>query len=271
MKLQPTPLGKLKRLMTSMNKQPLKNITILNTRPTHQSKALSEAIAALGGKTIVLPTIEIIPKQVNPIKLDNVDIAIFVSANAVHLGLEGKAFSQIPSRTPIIAIGPGTASTLKQYDITNSIIPEQYNSDGILLLAEMQNIDDKNIIIFCGENARPLLKETLIQRDAKVTLVECYRRQCPTLNKKEKQRLLENTIDIIISTSKESLNNLYVLLGDDGRKKLLKTPLLVISSNMKKLAKTQAWQTIITAPNASNQAIVNTIARYIPSPLEGEG
>jgi len=254
-----------------MNKLPLKNITVLNTRPAHQSKALSEAIAALGGNAITFPTIEIIPVQCSKPQLDNVDIVIFVSANAVHLGLEGKAFSQIPSRIPIIAIGPGTTSSLKQYDITHSIIPDQYNSEGILLLAELQNIDNKNIIIFCGENARPLLRETLIQRDAKVTLVECYRRQCPTLNKKEKQRLLENIIDIIISTSKESLNNLYNMLGDDGREKLLKTPLLVISSDMQTLAKNQAWQTIITAPNASNQAIINTIVRHIPPPLRERG
>ncbi len=240
-----------------MNNQSLNNLIILNTRPTHQADGLNQLLTTLGGKIISYPTIEIIPTDNITTQWDHFDIAIFVSANAVHFSIKKQGFSNIS----VIAIGPGTANALKQYGISNSIIPEQYNSEGILSLKKLENIDGKSIIIFCGENTRPLLKETLKGRGAKVTLAECYRRRCPKINEQDKQALLKQTINIIISTSKESLNNLCAMIGND--KSLLKIPLLVISPSMKTLAENQGWQTIICAPNASDQAVLDTLCDQV--------
>ncbi len=111
----------------------MKTFKVLNTRPAHQADALNKMISERGGTPISLPTLDIMPVDTELPNLNDVDIAIFVSANAVLYGLK-----EIPN-IPVIAVGPGTEKTLKQKGIIDVIIPEQYNSEGILALPELQN------------------------------------------------------------------------------------------------------------------------------------
>ena len=217
---------------------------------------------AFGAKTINFPTLEIEAINAEETKalcqqLNDFDIAIFSSANAAH-----RCHEYWPSPFPIstvIAIGPGTQKTIEQYQITHSIMPQEYNSEGILALPELKDVQDKKIILFCGKDPHPSLKETLSQQGANVALCECYQRLCPKPKTESLMLLQTHNFDGIISTSKESLKNLESLLKNNVDIK--KTPLIVISPGMEHLAKTQGWKHVVVAPNASNEAIVETLAK----------
>ncbi len=237
-----------------------KHFTVVNTRPTQQAIALNNALKALGAHIINLPMLEIkaihLP-QANKWhqQLKKFHIAIFVSANSVHY-----SHNIWPLVFPIpivIAIGTGTAQALKEYGISQIILPNQFNSQGILALPEVAMAKDKKIVIFCGKNSKPLLKKSLIQKGALVRLYECYERLSPLHDKNSLCLLAQHPLDVIISTSQESLKNLNTLLKN--RSSIKKTPLIVISHEMEYYAKDQGWNNIWVASNATNNAIIETI------------
>lgn len=253
-----------------MNKSlSLKGLTVLITRPRHQAAKLEELIRQHGGKPLLFPTIEIEPPP-DPVGLQNLieqidiyDIAIFLSANAIPTL---KLSSQ---RSPvIIAIGTGTATALQQMGIQTKFIPNEFTSEGLLSLPIFQKIKDSKIVIFCGENPRPLLKETLKERGASVTEAICYRRRKPTVNIKEVLNQFKGSVDIIVSTSYESLLNLYDIFGKEAAvpadlEWLKSTPLLVISAKMVKLANDyNLTKSVILASNPTDQAIIECLLQY---------
>ena len=81
--------------------KPLAGIDILVTRPTHQAGELADKIRIAGGNPVLFPVLEILDiPNLHPLldligRLDEFDIAIFISPNAVV-----KAMSLISGRCP---------------------------------------------------------------------------------------------------------------------------------------------------------------------------
>lgn len=236
--------------------------TILVTRPQHQAAPLCELIRQAGGNPLVFPTIQIEPLTHEAIfqniihHLSDYDLAIFVSANAV---LPVCPLVNWPSKLPIMAIGPGTAKALAQFGLIPAPLPEKFSSEGLMELPALKAIKNKKIILFCGENPKPLLSETLLSRGAEVTVAISYRRLCPMLKDSTRLTLLATAIDAIVTTSPESLHNLIKLLASN-RAWLLSIPLVVISQKMVQLATNLGFQApIILAENATDEAVVQAL------------
>lgn len=239
--------------------------TVVITRPAHQAARLARQIQEGGGKIIIFPMLEILPVSDDSSlraameNLSTYQIAIFVSANAVHYALP---FCQSPFSVQFIAIGPGTARALQKYHVKDTWAPRSHHSEGILELPVLKSINGAKLAIFCGENTRPLLKNALLERGASVDEIICYRRRCPDVN--VAQALMDwqnNGVNLIISTSQESLENLWRLFGNMDRQWLLHTPLLVISPAMATRAEQCGFRSIILAGGASDEAICAALMR----------
>lgn len=234
---------------------------ILITRPVHQAQRLCQLISQMGAKAVSFPTI-CIKSIANKTTFKNTlqrltkyDFAIFVSANAVSAvqSLWPKDPNSLPT---IIAIGPGTARALEKNHIRVDAMPNEYNSEGIIALPQLKTVQNKSIVIFCGEKSRPFLKNELQKRGAQIDTAICYCRQCPIPTKKAITELRSNSIDLIVSTSQESLRNLAILLPRSENQWLYEKQLLVINSTMVTLAKQFGFTNdIIIAKNASDEAI----------------
>lgn len=238
----------------------------LNTRPKDQADLLNNLLHQIGALSINLPCIEISgPPNPSLLKesLKNStqdDYIIFLSANTLNfLGAHWPTY-----KATLIAIGPGTETALKKINKLVRYIPEDFSSEGLLGLEVLQNPHGKKITIFCGENPRPLLAETLKARGAIVQEVICYRRVKPHFNvHTELGPLKAASIDCIISTSLESLNNLYEMLAEEGRDWLLSRQLLVISQAMLERAKELGFKkSPLLAKNASDAAIVERLKDF---------
>jgi len=241
------------------------NLHILVARPKEKAHKLSQAIYQQGGTTTLFPTmvIEPLPQKSYLSVLETMqkeDIAIFVSTNAA------KIIADIwPNRgTMVIAIGPSTQRTLETGGISVSDIPNQcFNSEGVLALPSLNRVKDKHLLIFGGANVRRLLDDTLSKRGAKVTRVDVYRRVLPHYRNDElPPAILTHNVDIIVSTSCENLSNLWQLLDPQGQAWLQRTPLLVISDAMHRLAGKHGITKIITAQNATDAAIMATLEKF---------
>jgi uroporphyrinogen-III synthase len=241
--------------------------TIVITRPIHQAEKLNHLLKQNGYHTILFSTLEIEPITDNQrldevvSQLDQYHIVIFVSANAVDSKITQrlKKWSDIL----IIAIGPGTAHSLQAAGLHDLIIPETYTSQGILALTGLQNIQKKKIAIFCGDPARPFLKEALQERGASVDQIPCYRRKCPSLDGKTTLNEWQSkSISMIISTSADSLANFWQIFGNIVSTGLTDIPLLVISLAMAGQAQQYGFKKVVLAENATDEAIVAAIVNY---------
>lgn len=232
--------------------------TILITRPAPAGKALCAAINASGNKAIYFPSINIHPLKISHLPT-NADIVIFTSPNAV---IHAKMLLPTLANAKIAAIGAGTSLALKQHNINTDICPiDNFNSEGLLALFAMQNINKRNILIIKGAGGRPLLEETLRARGADVSSLLVYERQLPNIAKDALGKLLrENRLDIIVCTSCECLINLTKLTNAADLALLTAQQLLVSSQRIVDTAKRLHFQhKPILTKNAQSETILATL------------
>lgn len=138
------------------------------------------------------------------------------------------------------------------------------NSEGLLELPEMQNIQGKNIVILRAETGREFFAKEAVKRGASVQNVECYRRVPSAENLSEKLSLAKRVgIDTIMVTSSEILSSLIENIADEDRDWLLSCKLVVIGQRIAIIAKQSGWGSdkIIVSPKADNQSILDILTK----------
>jgi len=227
-----------------MNSDSLADLHVLVTRPAEQQRILKQAIEARAGKVLCLPLIKIsaldqsqaVQRITSKVQnLDNYQILIFVSTNAVKYGAEiiNNFWPQFPAGLTVLAMGPSTAkcaADLLQLEVLQPITG--MTSEDLLKLPLLNNVSGKKIGIIRGQGGRELLAETLRSRGAQVDYLEAYARErvdyatmsfCNQLHSAE--------VNVLSVTSSESLNRLDSLLADNKEEMSL-LPLLVPSQRV---------------------------------------
>lgn len=224
----------------------LHNKGILVTRPAQQAAELAEQISAANGKPVIFPVLEILDTaDLAPLydlidRLDAVDMAIFISPNAVNKAMNLiKSRRTVPTTLQIAAIGRGSSRELKHFGIEKIIAPTaRFDSENLLEMPELQDVAGKRIVIFRGDGGRELLGDTLAERGALIEYAECYRRSRPDVNAGNLMRQWSrNEINAVTITSSEGLRNLYDILGKLGRQWLKTTPVFVPHERILEVAK----------------------------------
>ncbi len=249
----------------------LRGLGVMVTRPAHQAEPLCRLIEAAGGKPYRLPLLKILPPEYPPSelnRLDEFDLAIFVSPNAVEQGIALiRERRDLPAHLQLATVGRGSAAVLRRLLGREPDIcaPPPFNSEALLTNSGMQKLSGRNIIIFRGNGGRELLAETLRHRGAKVTYCEVYRRVCPEIEPATLSRAHEQgKIEIIIITSGEGLQNLVHLAGPVNLYWLLNTPLVLINRRLEAIARELGFQSpLLVAREASNSALIDAIERWV--------
>jgi uroporphyrinogen-III synthase len=244
-------------------------LTVVNTRPAHQAGPLSEAITLAGGNVIEFPVIEIQPIVGNPdysrwnSALEQGELAIFISANAVDAGLNAIGGAENwPSHVAIAAVGRATAEYIQSCGLTVDLVaPEPFNSEALLTVPELHEIQNKKIVIFRGEGGRELLAQTLRDRGAEVVYAECYRRVKPDSDPSLLYRCWDQRHRLIfVVTSNEGLQNLVEMVDNEHQPLLLSSTVLVVSERASHLAKELGFKTpAVVTKSVSISAIVDAI------------
>lgn len=263
----------------------LTDIRVLVTRPEHQAQTLCDLISELGGQAIRFPVIAI---EALPLSEDagqwlrsseQLDFAIFISANAVQYGLaELLAHGGIPDTLKLVSIGRASADKMLQLigKMPDIYPKQQFNSEALLALSELQEsqVRNKRVMIFRGRGGRELLATTLRQRGAIVHYAEVYQRLLPIPDQAVLQALQnENAIDIVTVTSNEGLHNLVSLwrqyMDVRSLELLWQMPLVVVSEKMRLNARQLGFKNaIMVAAKASNEALLTSIRQWHEQTLE---
>lgn len=234
------------------NDLPLAGLNIAVTRPRGQAAQLVQDIERLGGRCIQFPLLEITPLADGQAlrallaRLNEFHLAIFISPNAVRYGMEAiSSAGGLPENLQIAAIGSSSAQALLDCGATKVIAPQQqFDSESLLELPELQDVSNKRVVIFRGDSGRELLGDTLALRGAHVEYATCYHRNNPQYNV---SALLDAKPDALIISSSEALGNLWKMLDAPNREQLTAMPLFVSHSRIAVAASELGWRTIITA------------------------
>jgi uroporphyrinogen-III synthase len=208
---------------------------IVVTRPAGQNEGLAEMIRAEGGEPIVFPVLEILDLEdtrglvAAADRLDDYDLAVFISPNAVDKALNViLARRAWPRRLRAATIGRASEKALARYGVTDVIAPSgRFDSEALLALPQLDDVRGWRVVVFRGDGGRELLGDTLRARGATVDYIECYRRVRPNADVEPLlKRWGRGEIDAVTVSSSEGLRNLYDMLGKLGQAWLKRTPLL---------------------------------------------
>ncbi|MCE3046395.1 uroporphyrinogen-III synthase [Legionella sp. 16cNR16C] len=248
-------------------KQSLQGLRILNTRPRKQAQTLSKEIEAAGGIAVECPTLEIEACETGWLSslpdLEQVQHAIFVSPNAAHISMQHLRVQQLhwPSDINVIAVGHGTAKTLKEFNILVNAVPTVPDSEHLLAIKSLQALKDQTVLLFKGEEGRTLIEESLVQKGANLFSVPVYRRVMPQIDEQFMKALWhDDLVDIILLTSEQSMHNLFKMLGMDAHPWLQQKPCLVISQRIAEKAASLGIKKIILS---HPERMLETLYTYV--------
>ena len=256
--------------------EPLTGITVLVTRPAHQAGGLADRIRAAGGIPILFPVLEILDiTDARPLlaligRLDEFDLAIFISPNAVNKAMNLIGRRPLPQGLRFAAVGQGTVKTLEKFGIDPVIAPAtRFDSEALLDMPELKQVEGKHIIIFRGDGGRELLGKTLLERGATLEYAECYRRAKPDADTASLvEALARGKISAITITSSEGLRNLFDMVGEPAHAWLRRIPLFVSHERIAQTArKLGCVQVILTS--AGDNGLLEGLSNYFREEAHG--
>ena len=249
--------------MNPVRQSPLAGRGVVVTRPAHQAAPLAAAIENAGGHALLFPTIEIVDvEDRRPLlalidRLDEFDLAIFVSPNAVAraMTLIG-ARRQLPQQLDIAAIGNSSAQALARFGVPRVVAPARFDSEALLDLPETRDVCGKRIVIFRGDGGRETLGDALTARGASVEYAQCYRRGCPHADAAPLIAAWdEGRLHAVTVTSSEGLRNLFVLVGAAAAPQLRATPLFAPHARIAGTARALGSSDVIVTPQGDEGLI----------------
>jgi uroporphyrinogen-III synthase len=243
---------------------------VVVTRPAGQAAHMAALIRAAGGEPVLFPALEILDAgNLQPVfalidRLEAFDLAIFVSANAVNKALAlVQARRAWPTGLRVATVGRGSERELRRRGFAAVIAPsERFDSEALLDLPELKDVQGKRVVIFRGDGGRELLGGTLSARGALVEYAECYRRGRPEADVAALLALAARQgLDAFTVTSSDGLANLYDLLGETGQQPFKQTPLFAPHERIAAAARALGVQTVVlTGPG--DEGLVAGLAEF---------
>lgn len=240
----------------------LDNFTILNTRPDETATSLAQEVINLKGKVINFPCIKIVKKDdwltTSP-SFDNIDKAIFTSINAVNNFFTILKQHNIdwPLKIINIAIGKSTRAALEKNQIKVHAIPDEAHSESLITLNLLQNINDENILIITGVGGRTVIFDYLQKNRANIIKIETYLREIPKYSLSHLNKIKSSSIDVIVFTSKESIENIFKIFPENFHKWIITKQCIVISKRQEEIAQTFGFQANLTTYDKIIKTLIN--------------
>ena len=141
---------------------------------------LCRLLETQGARTLRLPAVEIkalgdrraLAAQLGA--LENFDLIIFTSANAVRFGA---SFLDQKRDLTLAAIGPATARAMNLAGYRVAVLPQgTTDSEGLLRHPRLGHLSGHRILMVRGTDGRQLLQQELTRRGATVVEVDVYQR-----------------------------------------------------------------------------------------------
>lgn len=237
-------------------------LNVLITRPEKAGRELQTCLEQYGYRSYCQPffdyqAAENLEQLLKLQKQMALPVVIFISVAAVEFAQKLMPIS-LWSASIVIAVGSATQQALKALGI-NALVPEKHDSDGVLALLPLKNVQNKNVLIVRGDGGRELIANALRQRGATVHYFESYRRVWRNYPQKIIKTWHQQQINCILITSNALLEFIVNLIkGSDPywQKQCL---WVVASQRIAENAKKIGLMRVVNASGANTTAIIRAL------------
>jgi len=251
----------------------LKNITLWITRPAGQAKNLTRQLEEHGAKVFHLPLLQIealpqdkaLEKKIK--KLDQYDMAFFVSTNAAQIGMEliETYFPTLPKNIKYFSPGITTARVLQNYGLQVFYPEKAMSTEALLILPEIRKVlqdkskKKKRAVIFRGVGGRELLANALRAKGVGIDYIELYKRVLPVYRENYLKDIIKNKKpDGIVFSSAEAIYN-FTLIFEKIYPAFKEIPVFVSSPRLENIVTKIGFKTVSLLKAADDESIVSSV------------
>jgi len=195
---------------------------ILVTRAKAQAAEMSALLAAQGAIPVEMPTIEIVPRDMDKLDaalkdISSFDWVVLTSTNAVEilfarisaLGEGASVFKGVR----FAAIGEGTAAALRQNGVEPDVVPPEFIAESLAgEIARTGSVAGKRFLLPRASGARPVLVEQLTGAGAYVDELQIYSSERANITETEVDAALVG-LDAVTLTSSSTASNFAAIIG----------------------------------------------------------
>ena len=196
-------------------RRPLAGVTVAVTRARAQASGLAERLRALGATVVETPAIRIVAIDGPAPELGAYDLVCLTSPNGARLLFKRLSAAGRDARalagTRVAAIGPGTASALREHGVIADIVPERFVAEG--LLDALADVPVSRALIARAVEARDVLPEALRARGAVVDVLALYETVAEALSESELAAARE--ADYVTFTSSSTVRFFFDAVGPE--------------------------------------------------------
>ena len=247
------------------------NKRIIVTRPHGQADELLAGIQTMDSSLDIIhqPLIDIVPvadehSSLLRQRILNIDLyqaVIAISKNAAEIGLQwlDKYWPEPPLYIDWYGVGPTTAEELKR-ELHPVYMPEQrFDSEGLLELDKLQQLQDQKILIWRGIGGRETLAEVLRQRGAQVDYAELYERRQIDYSPQQWQQALQGKPLLLLSSGQalDIVEQQVDNLADQV------SAILVPSERVAEKAKNKGYKQVLVAASARDQDVLAQLRNWV--------
>lgn len=234
---------------------PLRNVTVVITRPAGTAGPLSRRVRKLGGIPVSVPGLSLRAIE-DASAVDAAlrsalggDLLIFTSPAAVRFAAD---VLPLATRATVIAVGRGTARALRTANLTDVRFPEtSQDSEGVLGLPELAGVEGKRVALIGAPGGRGLLREQLAARGALLDEVHVYHRVAPRIDRRHIDPLLKlSRRSAVLLSSAEALDHLHRALIAPAWRRLVQAVAVVSSERLRDIALQTGFERVVVARSA---------------------
>ncbi|BEH13179.1 MULTISPECIES: uroporphyrinogen-III synthase [Marinobacter] len=250
---------------------PLQGRRVLICRPEPEASRLAQAFQAAGAEVRRMPLMAREPLPATPERrstLQDLDhfahiIAVSPYAASVLLDEIDHWWPQVPMGIQWYGVGAGTAAVFAHHGLSPNKPDNGWTSEALLALPGLQNLNHEKVLLARGEDGRELIRQTLEQRGARVTVLPLYRRFRPYYAAND----LEDNFagfrpEVIIALSGETLNNLVE--ASSAFLATLNNALLVVpAERVSEQARKAGFRNVLVPDGLADQDLVTSVASWL--------
>lgn len=234
---------------------PLRNVTVVITRPAGTAGPLSRRVRKLGGIPVSVPGLSL-RATADASAVDAAlraalqgDVLVFTSPAAVRFAAD---VLPLATRATVIAVGRGTARALKSANLPDVRFPDtSQDSEGVLGLPELATVEGKRVALIGAPGGRGLLREQLIARGALLDEVHVYHRVAPRIDRRHIDPLLKlGHRSAVLLSSAEALDHLHRALIAPAWRRLVQAVAVVSSERLRDIALATGFERVVVARSA---------------------
>lgn len=196
------------------------------------------------------------------LELDSFSHIIAVSPYAARLLLDEieQWWPQMPMGIQWYGVGAGTAAVFSQHGIRPRMPAHGWTSEALLALPSLQRLEHQRVLLARAEHGRELIRQTLEQRGARITVLPLYRRFRPYYPPEQVQDNFDAfEPEVIIVLSGETLNNL-IETGTDHPQMLDKALLVVPADRIAEQARIAGFSNVLVPEGLTDPELLASVA-----------